>query len=613
MKQKPIQIILIGLIAAFLMGLLLLASNGGLLSSWALDHLWRLNGPFKVSIGGQAIGGDQVAVVAIDNKSLRAFRAKDSQRISRKVYADLINKLSAMGARSIGFDVTFDRPGSKLEDTALEIAVKKYGRVVTNCYLKNDKLFENLWIDGRSFFRDSAISEGIADLPLDSDNYIRRVRLYAPKGELSCRVAFCLSMYLADIQASPSQVVYSKNSIKIPRPGVLPPMDLPLSYNGQSLIGFLGGPQSLPTYSALDILENKIVKEKIRDKIIVVGGTADEFRDMFHTPFAINGRMPGVEIHAHLIEALLMGKLPREISGPYYWFTLCLFASIIAILTGTLGPMRLLPFMVIIAIGWLPIVLWLFVSHGVFINMFDVWACLVLSWISATAIRSYFLQSEKQAISNLFHQYVSPNLLQELLDNPDAIALGGARKEAVILFADIRGFTGLCEDKPPEEIITFLNMYFDAVTKEIFSHGGVLDKYIGDGLMAFFGVPIFRGNEACQAVEAAVKMQAAVKRLKLTHNDKFPVDKIGIGIHGGMVVVGNVGSERHMEYTLLGDIVNVAARLESLSRNGEILVSKWVYDRLPKVGFNIVSRGELQVKGRKNVVDTYEVRGENRG
>ncbi len=243
--------------------------------------------------------------------------------------------------------------------------------------------------------------------------------------------------------------------------------------------------------------------------------------------------------------------------------------------------------------------------------MFDLWAALGLGWVCATALDTLFLRREKNTIARLFHRYVSPNLLNQLLEHPEAIALGGARRHAVVLFADVRGFTRICEERQPEEVITFLNTYFNAVTQIIFDHGGVLDKYIGDGLMAFFGVPIASGKEPEQAVRAALAIRQALVRLRAKGQaaGDFPIREIGIGINGGEVVVGNVGSEVHQEYTLLGDTVNVAARLESLARSGEILISGWVKDNLPAGVFQVHARGAMQVKGRRGEVEAFEVTG----
>ena len=604
------HLVLMGFFAAGVAGLLLLISAGGVLSTWALDWLWNLNGPFKTVPGDRVTIGDQVVIVAVDETTLRRYR-EGRPRLPRLIHARIAEVAASMGARLIGFDVTFDEPGTLEEDSALAEAASKTGRVVTNCFLANNEDFSKIWITGRAFFRDKVRAEGFADFPLDldRDHFIRRVRLFYPRGDLPCRISFALALYLADIGAKPDDVVYERSAIVLPRPGGFTPIRLPLDHRGLSLVGFLGGAKSLPTISAADLIEGKVAAERIRDKIVLVGGTAAEYHDSFHTPFSPKGDLPGVEMHGHLLENLFAGKTLREISGPVWWGFLLLIAFFAAMVTGRLRPVPGGIVLGVVGIALLPLTLWLFIEEGVFANPIDLWASLLLSWGIATACDSYLLQSEKNTITRLFRQYVSSHLLNELLEHPEAIARGGALRQAVILFADVRGFTAICERCSPEQVISFLNTYFNKMTQVIFAHDGVVDKYIGDGLMAFFGVPIFREDAAARAVEAAIAMQRGLLELRDRQGSAsaFPIERIGIGIHGGEVVVGNVGSEMHQEYTLLGDSVNVAARLESLSTAGEILISGWIKERLPEGRFTLQARGLLKVKGRKGEIDAFEV------
>ncbi|MFZ2955754.1 MAG: adenylate/guanylate cyclase domain-containing protein [Candidatus Ozemobacteraceae bacterium] len=608
-KRTFRQLAAIALLSSGLTVLALLISAGGVFSTWALDWLWGLNGPFKTLPGDRTTIGDQVVIVAIDEATLRRYRG-DHPRLPRDVYASVIETAAGMGARLVGLDITFDERTNPDADQALANAAGSTGKVVTNCFLANNEDFSKIWISGRSFFWNQTRGEGFADFPLDldRDHFIRRVRLFYPRGDLACRISFALALYLADIGAKPEEVVYDRSSIVLPRPGGFAPIRLPLDYRGLSLVGFLGGAKSLPTVSAADLIEGKVPAEAIRDKVVLVGGTAAEFRDSFHTPFSPKGDLPGVELHGHLLENLFAGKMLREISGPTWWGLLLLIAACSGALTGRLRPV---PGGIALAIGgagMLPLTLWLFVGQSVFINPFDVWTVLAISWACATAADSYFLQGEKNTIARLFRQYVSPNLLNELLEHPEAIALGGARRQAVVMFADVRGFTSICERCTPEEVISFLNIYFNEVTKVIFTHGGIVDKYIGDGLMAFFGVPIFHEDASQRAVEAGIAMQHALRELQSRHvQPPFPIERIGIGIHGGEVLVGNVGSEQHQEYTLLGDVVNISARLESLSTGGEILISGWIKEHIPVDRFTLNPRGPLKVKGRKAEVEAFEV------
>ncbi|MBF0408056.1 MAG: adenylate/guanylate cyclase domain-containing protein [Candidatus Riflebacteria bacterium] len=591
----------------------LILFGGGILSAWSLDWLWSIIGPLKTS-NEESVIGKQVVIIGVDEKTLFKLRG-DKSRLSREVYARLIQKLSEMGARRIGLDITFDEAGNELEDKALFDSAKKADRVVTNCYLANSEDFTKIWISGRSFFRKVAKAEGFADFPLDfdRDHFIRRVRLYYPRGELPCRIAFSVALYLSDIGARPEDAVYDGSAVELPAPISSERIRIPLDYRGLALVGFLGGAGSLETFSALDLLEDRIPIEKIRDKIALIGGTAAELRDSFHTPFARKGEMPGVELHGHLLECLLAGKFIREITGPYWWLSLILMTVTFSLITVYTSPLKGAIFSISFSFLQFPLVPYMFASQGIFINPFDIWGCVALSWISAILSNDIILRREKSTITKLFRQYVSPNLLRELLENPESIALGGAKREAVVLFADIRGFTSVCEERPPEEVINLLNKYFNIVSQKIFENGGVVDKYIGDGMMAFFGIPIYHGNEAENSVRSAIQMLSELRKFNagIDGKEEFSFKNIGIGIHGGVVVVGNVGSDKHQEYTILGDTVNVASRLEALSQKDEILISSWIKERLPEGKFKLKSMGDVKVKGRKSHVHGYQVLGEN--
>ncbi|HYP52387.1 MAG TPA: adenylate/guanylate cyclase domain-containing protein, partial [Pyrinomonadaceae bacterium] len=182
------------------------------------------------------------------------------------------------------------------------------------------------------------------------------------------------------------------------------------------------------------------------------------------------------------------------------------------------------------------------------------------------------LAREEVARAN-YERFLPEYVVRQLLENPDSFKLGGASQTVTVLFADIRGFTGLSEHAPPEKVVQLLNKYFSAMTEIIFEHGGTLDKYIGDELMALFGAPLPAPEDACNAVKAAVRMQQAMPEINAELSAAgLPEIHVGIGLHTGEAVVGYIGSERRSEYTAIGDTVNLAARLQSNAREGQILL-----------------------------------------
>jgi len=208
-----------------------------------------------------------------------------------------------------------------------------------------------------------------------------------------------------------------------------------------------------------------------------------------------------------------------------------------------------------------------------------------------------------------YQRFLPAHVVEEILQSPQSLKLGGVNQTVTMLFADIRGFTTMSETMEPEQVVAILNQYFSAMTDVIFDHHGTLDKYIGDGIMALFGAPYEGPDDAANAVHAAIEMQQRMKAIKrdLRLPDGRQVDfNIGIGINTGVVTVGYIGSERRTDYTAIGDPVNLAARLESGAAKGQIIISKSTYE-LVKDKFEIRPLGPLQVKGKREPVERYEV------
>jgi adenylate cyclase len=216
----------------------------------------------------------------------------------------------------------------------------------------------------------------------------------------------------------------------------------------------------------------------------------------------------------------------------------------------------------------------------------------------------------KERIQYSFGQYVTPEIVELILENPDSQWMKGSEVEATVLFVDIRGFATLSEDKDPESIVELLNNYFTRVTDAVILHGGHLNKFVGDEAMAVFGAPVPNPQHAEAAVRAALDIQKEISGF----NRESPITaldiQVGIGINSGVMVAGNLGSEKRMEYTVIGDNVNVAARLTSLAKPGEILISGQTYDLITeKSGLNIEKKRKISVKGRKMRIGIFRVLG----
>jgi len=227
--------------------------------------------------------------------------------------------------------------------------------------------------------------------------------------------------------------------------------------------------------------------------------------------------------------------------------------------------------------------------------------------IAVENVRAHERLAKEEVARANYSRFLPEYVVKQMLENPESFKLGGVMQTITVLFADIRGFTRISEHAPPEKIVRLLNRYFSAMTDIIFAHGGTLDKYLGDGLMALFGAPTVTPKDAANAMSAAVAMQ----RRMLSINDElraegFPEIGIGIGLHTGEVVVGYIGSERRSEYTAIGDSVNTASRLESNAKAGEILVSETTANAA-RSRYQLVPREPINVKNRVQPVPLFEI------
>ena len=219
------------------------------------------------------------------------------------------------------------------------------------------------------------------------------------------------------------------------------------------------------------------------------------------------------------------------------------------------------------------------------------------------------IKREKDAIKRAFTRYVAREVVTEILRDPDKIVLTGERRDVTVLFCDVRGFTSISERLSPEEVVSLLNAFYTLMIDTTFKHEGTLDKFLGDGVMSVFGAPIFHPDHSVRALRTALAMQAGIRELSARRvaEGKAPL-KIGIGVNAGSAVAGTVGTEQRMEYTVIGDSVNLAARLESVAKAGQILISGATH-ALVKHAIHARPLGRVKVRGKEDEIDVYEVLG----
>ncbi len=382
---------------------------------------------------------------------------------------------------------------------------------------------------------------------------------------------------------------------------------VPVDDHMAALIPYRGYEHSFPYVSAADVLSGRVAAEQLAGRVVLVGTTAPGLMDLRATP--VGAAFPGVEAHANLIAGMLAGTVKEK---PGYVLAievlqLLLFGSLMVALLPLLSPLRASLLAVVSLGAMLGINMWLWYSANLVLPL----ASSVLITLLLYALNmswGYFVESRaKRQFTDLFGQYVPPELVDEMARNPESYSMEGRNAELSVLFADIRNFTALSEGMDPKALTRLMNDYLGAMTDVIRSYRGTLDKYIGDAIMAFWGAPVQDVDHARHAVLTAIRMQERLRRLA----DEFraqgwPELQIGIGINTGVMTVGDMGSPVRKAYTVMGDAVNLASRLEGITKEYGvgIVVGENTCEQAADITFRELDR--VRVKGKDEPVAIYE-------
>jgi len=391
------------------------------------------------------------------------------------------------------------------------------------------------------------------------------------------------------------------------------PFAIPTDPDGYVQIDFHGPRQTYPWYSMTDVLHGKITKEALHDKIVLIGPTATGIGDNRSTPFEAGETFPGVEVHANFIDNLLTGEFIRRglRENLIDIFFILIFSLAAGLLLSVVPAKRASPVVVVLLGLFLWLAYYLFASRRIWIAVFLPTATLSLNYASIVSYRFFFEERAKRKVRGAFSQYVAPGVVNLLLNQPELLRLGGEEKELTAMFSDIRGFTALSEGLTPGALVDVLNEYFTAMTQVIFRNWGTLDKYIGDAIMAFWGSPYPQTDHAERACRAALEMMEALKNLQERWRAQGRAEvNIGVGINTGPMLVGNMGSTHRFNFTIMGDNVNLASRLEGT--NKEFGTGLIISENTFQAASQIVVARELdliRVKGKMKPVRIYELLG----
>ena len=450
---------------------------------------------------------------------------------------------------------------------------------------------------------------GFINIRKDTDGIIRRVPLIGGYDEVlyPSLDLIVVSDYL-NVSWPDSRINYGKDIYLPPKSDSGKGFSIPIDQNGEMIVNFKGAKnylqqsvsylQVLSSYMALKEGKTPVIDlYEFQDSIVLIGMIAEGTPDI--EPVSVNYVFPLVALHAQVIENIINNDSLRSVSN---WMEI-----LIIIILGFLMGCLLIKFSiwqdVALTIGILLCLLgfaWIGFNHlSLWIPVVRPGIIIVFAFITITVYSYLVEEKEKHRIRGLFGRYVSKDVLDEILSHPSRVQLGGEKKKVTVLFSDIRGFTKMSENRAPEQVLEMLNKHFGAMSDVIFEHQGTLDKFMGDAVMALFGAPIQEENDALRCVRAAIEMQKTM----LATNDEF---SIGIGINTGDVVVGNVGTEKKQEYTVIGDNVNLAFRLVAAAGPGQIIISESTYKEI-KDHINCNPLPPIKVKGKTQPVKLYEV------
>jgi adenylate cyclase len=543
----------------------------------------------RFNFRGNQTPSPDVAVVAVDD---RTFNQLELQwPFPRSVHGELIDRLSADGAKTIVYDVQFTEPTTFREDNALVEAVAGATRAGAGVVLATEEVGRGgstRIFGGDEVLREVGARAGNSVATPDADGVLRRFP-YEAQGLKGLAVVGAEEFLGRPV---------GREGFAIEEGG----------WND-----YAGPPETIPTYSFSAVLRGEVDPKDLAGKVVAVGATAPSLQDVWSTsaPRGDEGNlMSGAEVQANAIATVLESLPLRSSPG---WLDVLAILLLTAI--ATVAGVRLKPlaaFAVAIAAGavYLVVAQLAFDADLVISVVYPLVALLAAAF--GILVLQYLREAfERQRVRFTFSRFVPEEVVDEVLEKgEDQLQLGGVRRECTVLFCDLRGFTSFAEDREPTDVVEILNHYLSEMTDAIMDHGGTLVSYMGDGIMAVFGAPIEQDDHADRAIAAAKEMLDA--RLPtfcewMRENGRGDGFAMGIGLNSGEVMSGQVGSERRMEYTTIGDTTNTASRLEGMTKGSgyPIFIADSTRAARLRSEPELVSVGEFEVRGREQPLQVW--------
>ena len=548
----------------------------------------------------------RIALVTLSDASYEwANRGRPPSAVFPRTYhAQAIRQLTRLGAKVIAFDVWFDPP--QAEDAKLAAAVRSSGRVLLACDDKGADLPEIA--PPEPLLMNAGARQGHTRVPVDSERPAidRIAAVVADRGR---------SVPAFSVEAARMALGLTDQPVRRTAGGWhVGSLSVPVDDDGTFKIRYLGSSGETFTPIPYESLINGTFGDEafrqdfFKDKIVVIGDTTRIHGDVHMTPL---GAMPGVEIQAYAIATLLEGRFLRAAPPGAEITLLVVLAALAALLASVWRLHRAALFLVLLLPAYFFFNVWMFVERDIFLHLVAPSLAFTLTALGVLLERGLAEEQEKTRMRGLLRRYVSPQIAGYILQHPELLGHSGKRVIGTVLFSDIRDFTSLSEHLPPEELVSRMNEYFQAMTDIVFRHDGTAASIRGDGMLALFGVPVPYPDHARRAVASAIEMQSALTGLQEQWRSRGQkAFDIGIGINTGEMVVGDVGGQRLTNFTVYGLQVNIAARVEGLNKElgSRILVTRATYSHMAE---EVEARGPLlmPIKGIEDSVEVFEILG----
>ena len=589
----------------------------GGLESWELamlDQFFRWRSPEPED--------NRIVIIGVDETDIRQYRWP----IDDALLANLLQRVKQQEPRAIGLDLVRDQPMGK--GNAQLTQLFKTTPNLIGATKTADLVDSNFAIASSNIKSPPALAElgqvGAVNLPLDADGRVRRgfLSIRQPNGDSYLSFGLQLALLYLDGE----KILKNEQALNPPRlqphAGGYSQVD---AGGHQFIINYRRSPSGYRTVPMADVLMGKVAPDLFRDRIVMIGVTAVSLRDWFFTPLdsglgSTRVFTAGVEVHSQIISHILSSTIDdrptiQTWQEPWEWLWIFSWSLVGAILIWQWRNVqtkdRELLVLLLRSLNALLLGSGLFVTCLIALH-YGWWLPFVpaaIAFVGGGAIVTSYLAITAAQIRTYFSRYLTDAVVKSLLETPEGLQLGGDRRKVTILMCDLRGFSTISEKMPPEKVVDILNVFLGTMTEAIAPYEGTIDEFIGDAILVLFGAPIYRADDAARAVASAIAMQLSMRSVNQKLGQMgLPEIAMGIGINTGEVVAGNIGSQSRAKYAVVGNHVNLTARIESYTVGGQILISESTYAEIADIAKTNGSM-EVEPKGVSQPISIYDIYG----